>query len=72
MGITLELTYKNGDRMNLKTLKTKRKKKKMTQETVAKGVGLSLYAYQLIERGTTKNPHPNTIKKLNAFFEVGA
>jgi len=48
--------------MNYKKL---RKKKKFTQSDVAIKVGISLMAYQLIERGVTKNPNPKTLKMLN-------
>lgn len=37
----------------------------LTQTEVAKKVGISLVAYQNIERGATKNPKPETLKKLN-------
>jgi transcriptional regulator with XRE-family HTH domain len=41
-----------------------RKKKNMTQGEVAKKVGISVQAYQLIERGNTKNPRAETMKAL--------
>ena len=40
----------------------------LTQTEVAKKVGISLVAYQNIERGATKNPKPETLKKLNELF----
>ena len=47
----------------------KRKKMKWSQEKVARYLGISNYGYQLIERGTTKNPRPETLKKLNKLFK---
>jgi len=41
-----------------------RKEKKLSQEEVARKAGISLYAYQLIERGSTKNPRSETLNKL--------
>jgi transcriptional regulator with XRE-family HTH domain len=46
-----------------------RKKKKLTQEAVAKQAGISLMAYQLIERGSTKNPRAETLKALKEILE---
>ena len=47
--------------MNYKKL---RKQKKLTQMAIAEKAGISLVAYQLIERNITKNPKPETLKKL--------
>ncbi len=44
--------------------KKARKKLNMNQEQVAQKIGISLYAWQLIERGSTKKPHPENQKKL--------
>lgn len=44
--------------------KEKRKEKKLTQSDVAKAAGISLMAYQLIERGVTQNPHPDNLKAI--------
>ena len=44
--------------------KTKRISLGLSQTEVAKRVGISLVAYQNIERGATKNPKPETLKKL--------
>jgi len=41
-----------------------RKKKDLTQGEVAKKAGISVQAYQLIERGNTRNPKPETLKAL--------
>jgi len=46
----------------------KRIKMKLTQEQVAQKLGISLYGYQLIERGTTKNPRKETLKKMKELF----
>ena len=48
--------------------KKQRKKLKLSQEETAKKLGISLYAYQLIERNSTKNPRPETLKKLKQLF----
>jgi len=53
--------------MNYKKL---RKKLNMNQEDVAQKLGLSLYAWQLIERGTTKKPHPENQKKIDRLFGI--
>ena len=41
-----------------------RKKKGLSQSEVAIKAGLSLQGYQLIERGVTKNPRPETLKRI--------
>jgi len=41
-----------------------RKKKQLTQEEVARKAGISLYTYQLIERGSTAKPREKTLTKL--------
>lgn len=41
-----------------------RKKKGYTQEETAQRAGISLMAYQLIERGTTRNPRKQTLNRL--------
>lgn len=46
----------------------KRKELKLSQENVARKIGISLFAYQLIERGTTRNPQKETQKKLDELF----
>ena len=52
--------------MNYKLL---RKKKKLTQSDVATKTGISLVAYQLIEKGVTKNPKPKTLKLLENILQ---
>jgi transcriptional regulator with XRE-family HTH domain len=52
--------------MNYKNL---RKKKKLSQGEVAKLVGISLVAYTLIEKGITKNPKPETLKKIKEILK---
>lgn len=46
--------------------KKERKKKRLTQSQVAIASGISLMSYQLIERGVTKNPHPDNLKAIKA------
>ena len=48
--------------------KEKREEMEWSQEKVARYLGISNYGYQLIERGTTKKPRPETLKKLNKLF----
>lgn len=48
--------------------KKKREKMGLTQEYVASKVGLSVYAWQLIERGNTKKPRKETQKKIDKLF----
>jgi|FLOH01.1.fsa_nt_gi transcriptional regulator with XRE-family HTH domain len=48
--------------------KKARKKLNMNQEQVAQKIGISLYAWQLIERGSTKKPHPENQKKIDRLF----
>jgi len=47
--------------MNYKSL---RKKKKLSQGAVAKEVGISLVSYTLIEKGITRNPKAETLRKI--------
>lgn len=47
-----------------KTIKDRRKEKKLTQSEVAKAVGVSVNAYQHWERGTSQ-PNEENAKKLN-------
>ena len=44
--------------------KSKRLALGLSQTEVAKKVGISLVAYQNIERGATKNPKTETLEKL--------
>ena len=46
------------------TLKERGIERGLTQSDVAMKCAISLQAYQLIERGVTKNPHPETKKSL--------
>lgn len=41
-----------------------RKKRKLTQSDVAIHAGISLFTYQLIEKGVTKNPREKALKKI--------
>lgn len=50
-------------------MKEKRKKRGFTQSHVAIKVGLSLQGYQLIERGVTRNPKKETLKKIMAVLD---
>lgn len=45
-----------------------RKKKGYTQEETARRAGISLMAYQLIERGSTKNPRKETLNSLKGIL----
>ena len=54
--------------VNKMDYKTKRILLGLSQTEVAKRVGISLVAYQNIERGATKNPKPETLKKLEKIF----
>ena len=49
--------------------KKAREKKGLSQIDVAVELGLSLQGYQLIERGVTKNPRPETLKKLEKLLK---
>jgi transcriptional regulator with XRE-family HTH domain len=53
------------EEVNTMDYKTKRISLGLSQTEVAKSVGISLVAYQNIERGATKNPKPETLKKLD-------
>jgi len=48
-----------------------REKKDYTQEYVAIKVGISLYTYQLIERGITQTPRKETLTKLKEILNNG-
>jgi len=50
--------------LKLEKIKQLRKEKKLTQMEIAIKVGISLVAYQLIERGVTKTPRKETLKKI--------
>jgi len=52
-------------------LKKLREKMGLSQEQVARKAGISLYAYQLIERGTTAAPRTATLKKLKEILGNG-
>ena len=49
--------------------KEKRKKLKLTQMEVALKLGISLVAWQLIERGITKTPRCETQERINLLFK---
>jgi transcriptional regulator with XRE-family HTH domain len=49
--------------------KEKRKKLKLTQGAVALKLGISLVAWQLIERGTTKTPRRETQERIDLLFK---
>ena len=48
----------------MENIKELRKEAGLTQIEVALHAGISLQGYQLIERGITKNPAPETRKKI--------
>lgn len=50
-------------------LKKRRKKLELTQTDVAKAVGVSLYTYQLWERGVT-TPFPENLVKLKTVLGI--
>ncbi len=52
-------------------LKKTREDKGLTQRYVAIKAGLSLNGYQLIESGLTKNPRPETLKKIKEILTNG-
>ena len=60
------INFKGEKNMNYKR---KRKQMGLTQEAVAKKIGISLMAWQLIERGVTRKPQPKTQQKINKLFE---
>lgn len=49
--------------------KKRREEKNLTQTDVAKGAGISLTAYQSIERGVTKNPRKETLNKIKEILK---
>jgi transcriptional regulator with XRE-family HTH domain len=51
------------------SFKDRRKKLSLTQTDVAKAVGVSLYTYQLWERGVA-TPIPENLKKLKSVLEI--
>lgn len=55
-----------GEKMDLKK---RRKKLELTQTDVAKAVGVSLYTYQLWERGVT-TPFPENLVKLKTVLGI--
>jgi transcriptional regulator with XRE-family HTH domain len=57
---------KKGNKMNYKE---KRKKLKLTQGAVALKLGISLVAWQLIERGITKTPRRETQERIDLLFK---
>ena len=59
------INFKGEKNMNYKR---KRKQMGLTQEAVAKKIGISLMAWQLIERGVTRKPQPETQQKINKLF----
>lgn len=63
-GIIKQVIRKEG-KLNYKK---KRLKMGFTQEEVASKLGISLYAWQLVERGSTKTPRKETQKKINKLF----
>lgn len=46
-----------------------RKELEKTQSEVAIAAGISLMGYQLIERGVTKTPNPDTLKLIKEFLK---
>ena len=52
--------------MDFKKLREEQEK---TQSQVAIAAGISLMGYQLIERGVTKTPNPETLKLIKEFLE---
>lgn len=44
----------------------------LTQDYVAKTLGISVYTWQLIERGITKTPKEETQKKIDKLFKKEA
>jgi len=48
--------------------KKKRKQLKLTQSAVALKLEVSLVTWQLIERGITRNPQPETRRKIDELF----
>ena len=50
--------------------KEKRKKLKLTQMEVALKLGISLVAWQLIERGITKTPRRETQERIDLLFGI--
>lgn len=52
-------------------LKKTRERKGLTQIYVATKAGISVNAYQLIEKGNTKNPRPETLKKIKEILKNG-
>ena len=57
-------TYSASMMVDLEIKIVRRFGKKLSQMDVATKIGISLVAYQLIERGVTKNPKPRHLKKL--------
>lgn len=53
-------------------LKEARLQKEMTQEQVAKALGVSQQAYQKLETGKTTDMRISTVKKICALFDISA
>ncbi len=53
---------------NKNELQKSKKETKHESRTGGPKIGISLYAWQLIERGSTKKPHPENQKKIDRLF----